>query len=369
MTSDTDWRTPWRSFRWVFSAIWMLFLVYPIISVVTADLSTPLTVVGLAMITAFAAIYLLSAVYLLNDPGAPNRFGPWVFAALLILACGLLPLIGEGAFGVAPFLMVVAAFTFPFGWATASVAGLVVAAVIAPLWAGWEVDFTVIVIMIGVGFTMLGLRAVSVRERERESAEEQQRTLDEQLAVVAERERVARDVHDILGHSLTVITVKSELAGRLVDLDPDRAKHELAELNSLAREALAEVRATVGQLRAPDLPSTIASARSALEAADIDAHLPDPHTVPADAATATLFAWVLREAITNVVRHSGASTCKVTIDNDTLTVHDDGHGMDPSRWGNGLTGLAERLDDAGGVLTIRSDDTGHGTTLLAECRR
>ncbi|MGC4933785.1 sensor histidine kinase [Gordonia sp. DT30] len=351
---------PWRTLRWVFTAIWMLFLAYPIGAVAASDHDAATKAIGYVLLGLFAVIYLLASVYVLNKRVATEPRGIWVFIVLVCLAAGLLPVIGQNTFGTAPFMIVVAAFTFPTLWAAIAVAALIVASVAVPTVAGWPVDPSIVIILVAVGFTMLGVRAMSVREGERERAEQRQRELNSQLAVVAERDRVARDVHDILGHSLTVITIKTELAGRLVDLDPQRAKAELAEVNHLARSALSEVRATVGGLRTPDLPSAIAAAESALRAAEIDAALPDPQT-PTEHGE--LFAWVLREAITNVVRHSGATHCLVRIDDRSLSVCDDGAGLRDGVPGNGLRGLTERVESAGGTLRLESDSS--GTTLTA----
>ena len=211
-----------------------------------------------------------------------------------------------------------------------------------------------VLILVAIGFTMLAVRTTSLRERDRTLAEQRQRELNAELAVVAERERVASDVHDILGHSLTVISVKTELAGKLIDLDPQRAKSELAELNQLARAALGEVRSTVGQLRTPDLSSTLAAAESALRAAGIDVDLPSADSQPRNNV---LFAWALREAVTNVVRHSNATRCTVAISDTSLTVSDNGSGASTTVFGNGLQGLAQRVDDAGGVFGFRSGAT------------
>ena len=134
----------------------------------------------------------------------------------------------------------------------------------------------------------------------------------EELAVERERGRVARDIHDILGHSLTVITVKSELAGRLVEADPARAKAEIAEVEALARGALADVRATVAGVRGVTVSGELAAARSALAAAGIAAELPSStDTVPAERRE--LAGWVVREGVTNVLRHSAASVCRITL--------------------------------------------------------
>src|SRR5690606_2890085 len=125
------------------------------------------------------------------------------------------------------------------------------------------------------------------------------------LAVISERERVARDVHDGLGHTLTVVAMKAELAERIMDADPERARSELADLRRLTRDALDQVRITVGGLRATDLPNQLAALTLALEGAGLEVEVRgDPAEVDPDLRTA--LGWVLREAGTNILRHSGA---------------------------------------------------------------
>ncbi|MEO8908517.1 MAG: histidine kinase, partial [Microbacteriaceae bacterium] len=203
------------------------------------------------------------------------------------------------------------------------------------------------------------------------------------LAVVEERARFSRDLHDVLGHSLTVVTVKSELARRLVSLDPTRAEAEIADIERLARAALADLRAAVAGYREIALSTELAAAHVALTAADIEAHLPpNSDSAAADSAAAEpaaaepaadlreLFGWVLREAVTNVVRHSGARNCWVHVTRTELTVDDDGHGITdaPPRTsatgslrragGVGLLGLRERAEKAGAELTVTTNERG-----------
>jgi two-component system sensor histidine kinase DesK len=173
------------------------------------------------------------------------------------------------------------------------------------------------------------------------------------VAVEQERNRVARDMHDILGHSLTVITVKAELAGRLMDTDPRRAAREIAEVEELARGALADVRSTVAGYRGISVVSELANARSALEAAGIRAELPGSvDDIPS--GYRELFGWALREGITNVVRHSQATSCEVRLGPSFVEVSDDGRGPteNVSSSGTGLAGLRERVQDAGGSLAV-----------------
>lgn len=166
------------------------------------------------------------------------------------------------------------------------------------------------------------------------------------LAVERERERIARDMHDILGHSLTVISVKAELAARLFDVDADRARTEMLEVQQLARSALGDVRGMVTATRAVTLAGELAGARQAFDAAGIDAEVPGAvDDVPDDLRV--LFAWAVREGTTNVLRHSGATRVRVEVTADTLTVDDDGTGPVDERPGNGLHGLSERARRSG----------------------
>jgi two-component system, NarL family, sensor histidine kinase DesK len=187
----------------------------------------------------------------------------------------------------------------------------------------------------------------------------------EHLAKVAERERIARDLHDVLGHTLSVIILKSELAGKLLDRDPERAKQEIADVERTSREALAEVRNTIRGYRACSLDSEIKQATQALQTAGI--------TVKSEAAPLELtpaqqsvVGLVVREAVTNIVRHSNARNCSVRLmpqnGSCRLEIQDDGCGGSFVE-GNGLRGMRERIEALGGTL-IRK--TTPGTTLFIE---
>jgi two-component system sensor histidine kinase DesK len=181
-------------------------------------------------------------------------------------------------------------------------------------------------------------------------------------AVAAERSRVARDMHDILGHSLTVIAVKAELAGRLMEgaTGPslERAAAEVTDVQDLARGALADVRATVAGYRGVNVLAELATARTALESAGIESELPATvEQVPA--RHRELFGWVLREGITNVVRHSSATRCRVMLTPSGVLVEDDGVGPGPEpRSGSGLAGIRERAAMAGGSASIGRSELG-----------
>jgi two-component system sensor histidine kinase DesK len=184
------------------------------------------------------------------------------------------------------------------------------------------------------------------------------------LAVVEERARLARDLHDVLGHSLTVVAVKSELAGRLVERDPKKAIAEIADIETLARTALADLRAAVSSYRDMNLATELRAAGTALDAAGIRSHLPADASV-VDSDLRSLFGWALREGITNVIRHSKATQCWVELTPRSLTVRDNGSGVPGDGTGNGLAGLRERAHDAGAQLTAAGSDDGGFVLTIA----
>jgi len=184
------------------------------------------------------------------------------------------------------------------------------------------------------------------------------------LAAQAERERIARDLHDLLGHTLTVVAVKADLAARLVDVDPVRAKSEMQDLQVTARTALADIRSAVTGMRRVVLGAELAQARNALAAVDTTLAITGPNaTLPA--LVEQTLAMLLREGATNVVRHAHASKCEVVIDVELDSVRfllsDDGVGG-LIREGNGLAGMRARVAAAGGTLSIKGE---HGTRIEA----
>ena len=186
-------------------------------------------------------------------------------------------------------------------------------------------------------------------------------------AVAQERLRFARDLHDLLGHSLSLIALKSELAGRLAEIDPARARAEMADVEAAARQALAEVRDAVSGYRQISVAQAVAEARSALSAAGIA--LRAPSGVPSlPAKVDAVLGWVVREATTNVLRHSRASTVTIRLDLDEraalLVVSDDGVGSTAAP-GAGLSGLSERVEGLGGRLESGPAGT-HGFRLAAQ---
>jgi two-component system sensor histidine kinase DesK len=214
---------------------------------------------------------------------------------------------------------------------------------------------------------IFGLRTVMRRNLELVEAHRRNAS----LAVENERSRFARDLHDILGHSLTVITVKAELAQRLLDAGTaegtERARAELADLERLSRDALADVRRAVQGYRGLTLPGELVRARAALAAAGIEATIPgSADEVPSELRE--LFAWTVREGVTNVVRHSGAAHCEIRLGSGSVQVCDDGRGPDRAATaapGSGLAGLRERAAAVGGTVVTRTLDPGFSLEVRA----
>jgi two-component system sensor histidine kinase DesK len=358
---DRDTQGPWERFGWIMGAIWLVFLMFPLSSALTADASWLLRSFAVAAILGFAAVYVYGFIRIgrTESSAQVNRLG-WRCLALLVSLAGATALvIGLDALGMVVFIIAFAMCSLRLAAALGiGVAGIAIA-VLVPLAMGVleETWFLLpIIVLVGVAtalVTVLDQRGTEHQEMAKE------------MALVAERERVARDVHDVLGHSLTVVTVKAELAQRLVDADPERAKAELGQIQSLTREALAEIRATVAGLRVARLGDELSSAGAALADAGVSAQLPADASV-VDPRHRIVLAWVLREAATNVVRHSGASRCIVDIGPSTLSVIDDGRGCSGRPEGNGLRGVRERVTAAGGALNVGPGPDGRGTTVRVE---
>lgn len=177
-----------------------------------------------------------------------------------------------------------------------------------------------------------------------------------ELAVIAERERIARDLHDIVGHALTVVSLKSQVAHKMVGSDPDQARNELDEISTIASDALSEVRKTINDYRLSGIQSAIDDAEQALKAAGIKANFQEidiPQNLASEHEQA--LSMVLKETVTNVIRHSHATACEIVLHNNDeqimMTVNDNGSGFE-SQDGNGLKGIRERISSVNGILKI-----------------
>lgn len=310
--------------------------------------------VAAAALTAIAAFTIVLAWLEVQPPDPETERRRLILVSVLaVLALCLTPLGG-------PSVMYVMTLAGVAGQSLASrvAIGFIGGAAGAVLAVGIVHNFTLrenfqdVVVALVVGLFTYGAKRLADTNDELVAAREELAN----LAVVNERLRIARDLHDLLGHSLTVIRAKSELASRVGVTDPERAAREMAEVEEVARQALVDVREAVTSYRRPTLAGERANARMALAAAGIVAEFSEDAIALSPEADETL-AWVLREAVTNVVRHSGATRChvKTMLDGDDvrLEVLDEGSGSaTESVNGSGLTGLRERVTAAGGTLEV-----------------
>jgi two-component system, NarL family, sensor histidine kinase DesK len=226
--------------------------------------------------------------------------------------------------------------------------------------AGWTLFYSSLFpVIIGVGNTFFAERNRMNRELRKANEE------IENLAKVAERERIARDLHDVLGHTLSVITLKSELAGKLLDRDPQRAGKEIREVEQISRQALSDVRDAIRGYRSLGLVAELAQAKSTLETAGLSVQCDAATTVKLPAVHESVLSLAVREAVTNVVRHAQARTCRMRLEQQNgscrLEIHDDGCGTSNGE-GNGLRGMRERVEMLGGTLD-RSTEAGTILTI------
>jgi two-component system sensor histidine kinase DesK len=349
----------------MFAAIWLFYLLSPLST--AWDRGGVRGAIGIVATLFFAAMYLTVFIAMRwRRFGAPFRapmrvsHGLAVVAVQILLGIVMCAAIGQAGDAASVYIAVTCVMCLRTRWAW--LASVVVAfatfgaTIVVPDWhKDWGILFGTLVATLAIwGISQSINRNIEVLSVREENA---------RLALDDERNRFARDLHDILGHSLTVITVKAELANRLIDVDVDRTKAELADLERLSRDALADVRRAVEGYRELTLPGELARARMALSAAEIDADLPNTtDDVPTDRRE--LFAWAVREGITNVIRHSGAQRCTVVLGAHEVEVRDDGHGDQAAGHGHGLTGLRERAAALGGTVVTQSLQPGFSLKVV-----
>lgn len=222
------------------------------------------------------------------------------------------------------------------------------------LWLGYPWVYVLNAIV--VGLAVAAMNTHYLRRQQADAALKLSHDEVRRLAALAERERIGRDLHDLLGHTLSLVALKSELAGKLVERDPQAARRELVEVGRVAREALTQVRSAVTGIRAAGLAAELASARLLLEADEVEFRyaLAPLSLTP---ALETVLAMTVREAVMNIQRHARARNAEVVLEGArnavVLRIADDGRGGAISP-GNGLNGMRERIEALGGRLRIES---------------
>lgn len=354
-----QWTGGWR--RWLFPGLWLVYL-GQVIGGLARHTSGVGLVAGLVILAAFSFCYLVA----LPTAWTEDRRRFWLcFAAMLVLTALESIFAHEDALVMCVYICVLAVAGLG-RWGLATVAALTVVTVAAPplvpAWHHPHIAWDSAITLPLVALAMYGFFAIIRSNRELTRA----RAEVARLAAENERTRIARDLHDLLGHSLTTITVKAGLARRLSERDPARAAEEIAEVEELTRRSLAQVRAAVAGYREVTLAGELATSREVLRSAGI---LPEvPRAVDdVDPAYDELFGWVLREGVTNVVRHARASRCSIAVGRTWLEVSDDGRGgvVGPDDGGHGLTGIRERTAALGGQVRAAAG-TGQGWTLRVQ---
>lgn len=356
MGSDTSLRNLLPLAWPLFALMWLVFPLASVVDMLGKDLAPIRLLAFLALTVAYVAVYLW---LVLRYPFRSGEMSPserrFYVALLLVLAA--LALCLEVAFGSGipyqfMFVVIAAAVTLPTIPAVSTVIALIVlTSVLYALRSGWDTlasswENAVAPFAI-VGFSMIIVSRLVLTVRELRAAREQLA----RLAVAEERLRFARDLHDLLGHSLSSITLKSELARRLLPTAPDKAAAEVRDIEGVARRALGEVREAVAAYRQPTLDEELASAREILEAADVACAIDrNVGVLPSDLDA--VLAWAIREGTTNVIRHSRARHCEIRVaqvgEEVYAEISDDGLGSTPEgkgAHGSGLSGLAERVDN------------------------
>ncbi|MDX3640731.1 sensor histidine kinase [Streptomyces sp. MB09-02B] len=361
-----------RAIKFLWTGIWLAYLSAPVSDLLHGGHSDGVVVLGWTGLVAFVAWYFV----LIFRTGRRDTT-PMVLGALAVLAAQSVVLalsLGREWLVLFVYVSVAAGAALPLRLARytiLAVSGLLTAAALAVPDGGAYLASLLLPALLG-GLSMTGVRELVRTTQELREA----RATVAQLAANEERLRLARDLHDLLGHSLSLITLKSELAGRMLPARPDQAAQQVADIEQVSRQALVDVREAVTGYRRPRLGAELAGARDALTVAGITAELPaDPGLTDVPEESESALAWALRESVTNVVRHSGAHRCTVdlvrrhTLDGPVLelTVDDDGRGTPGGTpgesTGSGLAGLTERLAKVGG--TLEAGRSRHGFRLVA----
>ena len=332
----------------------IIFVAYPIIVLLTRR---PPLVEGLLVLVG-TGLFVGLLAFASRQPGSParaNPVGPAIVLLLIIVATVLV--VRDPSAGWYPFFYYASAGASTLLPARRAIALMALAGLAGGLAFYWASADLVGAVVQGLAVTIIGFTVFSATQLRRTNRELiEARGELARLAVADERVRIARDLHDTLGQSLSLVTLKSELAGRLLPDDPVRAREEVRDIERVAREAMASLRETVVDYRRPTLDGELAAAREALAAADI---APQIETIDGGLPPVVdaVLAWTVREGVTNVVRHSGARRVRIAIGRRgawaEASITDDGP-AEPrpavvvAGSGSGLIGLSERVSALGG---------------------
>ncbi|MGV9776029.1 sensor histidine kinase [Streptosporangium sp. NPDC003464] len=352
---------PSRRRRLAGMSVGLVYLCFPVLDIVSGELTGAEAFWGALGLAAYVACFLTTALSP-REYGALSPLTYGFMGATTVLAVCLPFLFGGSWLSLPVYTTVV--YSMALGPLPATLAMLAMGTVVVLAGLLYEHDpaSTLVlvfqVVTLGVLFmSVRGTRILVVRLRR--AQQEVAR-----LAAGEERLRIARDLHDLLGHSLSLIVLKSELAGRLAENGSERAVAEIRDIETVARQALVEVREAVSGYRQRDLSAELDGARAALEAAGTQVTVRLAGTPPPGVLDG-LLGWAVREGTTNVMRHARATHCEIAITHDgratTLEIVDNGRGAAPYGPGSGLNGLTERVEAVGG--TVSAGPRGNGFAL------
>src|SRR5579871_4051889 len=363
-SEDSETGSPWKLKPWSMilkdkdhgwsPLLWVLYLGFFFVDPILSHPSWKIWLADGIGAAVFLVLYL--GLFAIENPLALGHIAGMVVLGVVFMR------INGGACTF--FIYAAAMLPFCVDSQAASAVGLGIVGAVGAItgWAlhvnNWSLFYSALFpVIIGAGNTFFAERN-RMNRRLRKANEEV-----EHLAKVAERERIARDLHDVLGHTLSVITLKSELAGKLIDRDPQRAGKEIREVEEISRQALAEVRDAIRGYRANGLVAELAHAKATLEIAGLSVQCEASSRLQLPATQESVLALAVREGVTNVLRHARASKCSLRLEEQNglcqLEIADDGQGFVTSE-GNGLRGMRERVEMLGGTLERRNKS---GTTL------
>lgn len=340
-------KSGWEKYGWLMAVLWMVFLIYPLMALIRSQAERGWIIVGWVGLASFIVIYIAGFINGMSGSGGGLLSSPkpiqWcAFAALVVCAAVTLPAVGPNMMSFIPFIMSFASYglTRMAHWiaVVCGVLGTTAAVLLVP---GWNAYGTILVIVVLLAAVNTVSTFLIIRSAESEK-------LGLELAMSEGREDVARDVHDLIGHSLTVVRMKAQLAMRLIDTDPERAKSELADIEALTGEAISGVRETVAGVRSAALADQLMSCRGVLRDAGVTLRL-EGETESLSPAQSLTASWILREATTNVLRHAQAKNVIVSVAPGSLSIVDDGVGWGGGE-GNGVRGMRERASIGGADL-------------------
>ena len=351
----------WR----LYQHFWLVCLLFPIVSLVQTPLPAARLFLALAALVFFAVSYTWLMWPHPASSGARKRSRSpaslILFGVLVALVLALCLLYGNSFLWLFIGVSAIAGVTLPMRSAFVAVVIFTLLPLVISVGASggiarvdWLQIIPLMLLVRGIGVDMIGAARLSGAIRELQATREELA----RLAVMEERQRLSRDLHDLLGHTLSMITLKSELAGRLVEQEPARSIQEIREVERAARHTLREVREAVAGYRQPRLESELDAARQILSAAGVACQV-EHSAGELEPSTDAVLAWTVREGVTNVIRHSRARRCSIRLTHENSTVCAEVINDGPrrrqlevakARIGSGLSGLSERVNSYGGRM-------------------